>query len=284
MQDCVLIDEHRSFGGLQQRFRHFSVATSCEMTFSVYTPAKADAGEKVPALLWLSGLTCTDENFVQKACAQRCASELGLMIIAPDTSPRGDKVPDDPDGAWDFGLGAGFYVNATQAPWSEHYQMFYYVNRELLQILEKNFPWNGKISVSGHSMGGHGALISALKLPDQYCSVSAFSPIVNPSQTPWGQKAFTHYLGDKREDWVEYDSCELVKSKGLKIPCFIDQGSDDDFLEKELKTENLLAVIKGGSDQIKINFRKGYDHSYFFIASFIDEHLRFHYEHLRDEQ
>jgi S-formylglutathione hydrolase len=225
-------------------------------------------------LYWLSGLTCTDENFVQKAGAQRIAAELGMAIVCPDTSPRGGNVAND-DG-YDLGQGAGFYVNATQAPWSEHYQMYDYVVGELPDLVEANFPVTEQRAISGHSMGGHGALTIALKNPERYSSVSAFSPIVNPIECPWGKKALTAYLGENVGEWQAYDTCELIQKSTQHLPMLIEQGLADNFLVEQLKPENLVSAAKKAGYSVILNQHEGYDHSYFFIASFIEEHLRFH--------
>jgi S-formylglutathione hydrolase len=283
MSTIEKVAENKMFGGQQCRFRHHSESTQCDMTFSVYLPPVLQKSEeKVPAVLWLSGLTCTDENFVQKAGAQRVAAELGLMLVAPDTSPRGEGVPDDPDGNWDFGLGAGFYVNATQAPYAQHYRMFDYVNEELPALLAKHFPWNGKLAISGHSMGGHGALISAAHFPDRFSSVSAFAPICSPVACPWGEKAFSRYLGADQTQWERYDACKLILNKGLNLPTLVDQGLADDFLPDQLRIDQ-LKIAASGHDNVQIREHRGYDHSYFFIASFIEEHLRFHAQHWQDQ-
>jgi S-formylglutathione hydrolase len=251
------------------------------MNFSVYLPPAADQ-ERVPVIYWLSGLTCTDENFVQKAGAQRYAAEHGVAIIAPDTSPRGDAVPDDADGAWDFGLGAGFYLNATQTPWNTHYQMYDYITQELPVLIAEHFPVDqDRSAIMGHSMGGHGALTIALKNPTQYRSVSAFSPIVAPTQCPWGEKAFSHYLGDNRESWQAYDSCELIRRGAEALPMLVDQGESDDFLSEQLKTELLEQACAETDYAATIRRQPGYDHSYFFIASFIGSHIAFHARALR---
>ncbi len=279
-----LLSETKMFGGQQQRYTHHSRLNHCDMTFSVYLPPQAE-NHKVPVLYWLSGLTCNDENFVIKAGAQRYAAEYGIAIVTPDTSPRGEGVPDDPDGAWDFGLGAGFYLNATQAPWSTHYQMYDYITRELVALIENNFPVSDKKSISGHSMGGHGALSIALKNPQSYCSVSAFSPIVNPIACPWGKKAFSNYLGADEKAWQQYDTCCLIEasshSESRHLPMLIDQGSDDDFLQEQLLTTNLQDVCSKHNYPVTINMNNGYDHSYFFIASFIGNHIKFHARELQ---
>jgi S-formylglutathione hydrolase len=208
------ISSNKSYGGWNQQFSHFSKVLSCQMRFAIYLPPQATPDNKVPVLYWLSGLTCTDENFMHKAGAQRMAAELGIAIVAPDTSPRGEGVPDDPDAAYDFGLGAGFYVNATDARWSKHYQMYDYVVDELPNLVESSFPINDRRSVSGHSMGGHGALVVALRNPDRYTSASAFSPINNPMDCPWGQKAFSQYLGEDRDAWRQYDASKIMQPGG----------------------------------------------------------------------
>lgn len=251
------------------------------MVFSVFLPPQASETQ-VPAVYYLSGLTCTDENFVSKAGAQRRAAELGLAIVAPDTSPRGDGVPDDSEGAWDFGLGAGFYVNATQAPWSEHYHMYDYVVDELPNVVNQELPVaTERTSIMGHSMGGHGALTIALKNPGRFCSVSAFSPIVAPSECPWGEKAFGHYLGPDRETWLAHDSCHLMRHCTDRTPMLVDQGDADNFLEEQLTPEKLVLVAEETGYPLELRMQPGYDHSYFFIASFMDDHLNFHAKHLK---
>ncbi|MEM9256441.1 MAG: S-formylglutathione hydrolase [Pseudomonadota bacterium] len=274
------IAENRCFGGRQLRFRHRSSALNCQMQFSVYLPAAAEAGP-VPALYWLSGLTCTDENFVTKAGAQQFAARAGIAVIAPDTSPRGDGVPDDPEGAYDFGLGAGFYVNATRSPWSEHYHMYDYVVDELPALVQTALPVDAeRLSISGHSMGGHGALTIALKQPLKYRSVSAFAPICSPMHCPWGEKALGNYLGTDRDAWRLHDATELVRSAQRRLPILIDQGTADDFLQDQLKPERLQSASEAADYPISIRMQPGYDHSYFFIASFIGEHMDFHRHHL----
>lgn len=271
-----LVSKNKSFGGWVKRFGHRSDVLDCDMVFGAYLPPQAADGP-VPALWWLSGLTCTDENFMQKAGAQRLASELGLAIICPDTSPRGTNLPGEHDD-WDFGSGAGFYVNATQAPWSKHYHMYDYVTQELPAVAEAVLPLDGRRSVSGHSMGGHGALICALREPELWHSVSAFSPICHPSDCQWGIKAFTHYLGEDRNDWAAWDATQLVTQvpADRQLPILIDQGADDDFLGDQLKPGSLEQACICTHHPLEINLRKGYDHSYFFVASFIDNHLRHH--------
>ena len=270
-----LIASNKSFGGWHKRYRHRSSATGTDMIFAIYLPPAAETGP-VPVLYWLSGLTCTDENFMQKAGAQRMAAELGIAIVAPDTSPRGEGVPDDPEGAYDFGLGAGFYVNATQAPYNRHYHMYDYVTQELPTLIEQHFPVTDKRSISGHSMGGHGALICALKNPGRYLSVSAFSPIVSPSDCPWGQKALGNYLGDNRDTWAEWDTCKLIPNAPERLPLLVDQGGEDGFLAEQLLTERLVEAAKAADHPATIRMQAGYDHSYFFIATFIEDHLRHH--------
>jgi len=277
---------NKCFGGEQLRYQHTSSSLSCEMTFSIYLPhqvtALADSSAiKLPVLYWLSGLTCNDENFVQKAGAQRVASELGLVIVTPDTSPRGEGVPDDEEAAYDLGLGAGFYLNASNTPWNKNYRMYDYITAELPALIEEHFPVDGsRQSISGHSMGGHGALTIGLKNPEKYKSVSAFAPIVSPINCPWGIKAFENYLGEDRQTWEEYDAVSLIKNGSMRIPSLVDQGSADQFLEEQLKPQLLINACSDSGLAIEYNLRDGYDHSYFFIASFIEEHLHFHAKHL----
>lgn len=270
----------KMFGGRQLRFKHYSETLSCDMHFSVYLPPES-TGKNVPVLYWLSGLTCTDENFVTKAGAQQYAAKYGVAIVAPDTSPRGDDVPDDPDGSYDFGLGAGFYVNATQSPWSKHYRMYDYIVDELPALVTTNFAVDReRASIFGHSMGGHGALTIALKNPEKFRSVSAFSPICSPSRCPWGQKALGSYLGDESEAWVEYDTCGLIAKSEGHLPILVDQGGADEFLKEQLQTDLLLKASIENDYPLDIRIQAGYDHSYFFIASFIEDHIRFHRQHL----
>jgi len=274
------IGENRCFGGRQLRFTHPSQTLNCDMNFSVYLPPAAEQ-DKVPVLYWLSGLTCTDENFVTKAGAQQYAARHGVAIVAPDTSPRGEGVPDDPEGAYDFGLGAGFYVNAVQEPWAEHYRMYDYVLTELPALVADNLPVNGdRAGIFGHSMGGHGALTIALKNPQNYRSVSAFSPICSPLNCPWGEKALGRYIGGDREAWKQYDSTELIRIAQQRLPMLVDQGGADDFLQEQLKTELLQQASDEADYPITVRMQPGYDHSYFFISSFIGEHIDFHMQHL----
>lgn len=272
------ISSNKVYGGLNEQHTHFSEVLDCQMRFSIFLPPGASQNEKVPALYWLSGLTCTDENFIHKAGAQRTASALGIALVVPDTSPRGEGVPDDPDGDYDFGLGAGFYVNATQEPWLNHYQMYDYVVKELPGLMESTFPINDRRSISGHSMGGHGALVIALRNPQEYLSVSAFSPICNPISCAWGEKAFSNYLGEDRLAWRQYDATELMKTSDSRLPILIDQGDADEFLTEQLKPGNLEAIAKERNLRYEYRLQAGYDHSYFFISSFIEDHLRFHAE------
>ncbi|WP_250454648.1 S-formylglutathione hydrolase [Caballeronia sp. ATUFL_M2_KS44] len=273
------IEQHASYGGRQEVWKHASSTLGCEMKFGLYLPDAALRGEKCPVLYWLSGLTCTEQNFVTKAGAQRYAAEHGLIIVAPDTSPRGDDVPDDP--AYDIGKGAGFYVNASQEPWATHYRMYDYVVDELPALVEAEFPASQARAISGHSMGGHGALTIALRNPGRYRSVSAFSPIVAPTQVPWGQKAFSAYLGEDREAWKQYDTVELLKNSVERLPLLVDQGEADEFLEGQLQPQLLRAACEAADHPLQLNLRPGYDHSYYFISSFIGEHIAYHAEALR---
>ena len=284
------LSENKCFSGSQLRFEHVSEVLHCNMTFSIFVPPQAELSP-VPVLYWLSGLTCTDENFVTKAGAQQYAAELGIAIVCPDTSPRGDAVPDDVAGAYDFGLGAGFYVNATNEPWSKHYQMYDYVVKELPTLINGSFPvLNNRVSISGHSMGGHGALTIALRNPGRFRSVSAFSPICSPINCPWGQKALTGYLGGSGNEahklWSTHDAVSLLKRSSDQVkkslPVLVDQGSEDNFLREQLNTQMLIDVAEETGYPAQIRFQKGYDHSYFFIASFIGEHMQFHAKHLFD--
>lgn len=276
-----LIESIKEFGGYLNRYTHDSAVCQCEMTFSVYLPPQATT-QSVPALYWLSGLTCTDDNVRTKAGAQRYAAESGLALIMPDTSPRGDNVPDEPE-RYDLGKGAGFYVNATQAPWDEHYQMYDYVTRELPELLEANLPLiAGKKSISGHSMGGHGALICALKNPGAYQSVSAFSPICHPIECAWGQGCFTAYLGEDQTTWQAYDAVALIEAGASLTDILVDQGTDDEFLTAgQLLPETLETACQNAGIPLQLRRQPGYDHSYHFIASFIGEHMAYHAKALR---
>jgi len=278
-----------SFGGSQLRYRHRSEVLDCDMNFSIYLPPQANVAP-VPVLYWLSGLTCTDENFVNKAGAQRYAAENGIAIVCPDTSPRGESVADDSEGAYDFGLGAGFYVNATATPWAQNYRMYDYVVDELPALVNSIFPVDGeKMSISGHSMGGHGALTIALKNSTRYQSVSAFAPICSPINCLWGQKALSGYLGsrptDESDSWSQYDTVELVKSADselkVSMPVLIDQGEADNFLVEQLNTQLLIDTAKQANFPMQVRFQPGYDHSYFFIATLIEEHIVFHAKFLQ---
>ncbi|MBB1477669.1 S-formylglutathione hydrolase [Shewanella sp. SG41-3] len=273
------ISSTKAFGGWHKQYSHHSSTLNCAMRFAIYLPPQAES-QPVPVLYWLSGLTCTDENFMQKAGAQRIAAELGMAIVAPDTSPRGEGVADDPDGAYDFGLGAGFYLNATKPPFSQHYQMYDYVVNELPALIEAHFPVTEQRSISGHSMGGHGALTIALKNPHRYNSLSAFSPICHPMDCPWGIKAFRGYLGDDQQQWQQYDSCELMAKSQQFVPALVDQGSKDNFLDEQLKPQILVQAAKNKGYPLELRMQPGYDHSYYFIATFIEDHLRFHAKHL----
>lgn len=274
------VAESRSFGGRQLRFQHRSEVLDCTMHYSLYLPLQAEE-QPVPLLTWLSGLTCTDENFVHKAGAQRAAAQHGVAILAPDTSPRGEGVPDDPDGAWDFGLGAGFYVNATQAPWRDHYRMYDYVVEELPALLAQEQALDmDRQAIFGHSMGGHGALTVALRNPDRFRSVSAFSPICSPMRCPWGEKALSNYLGSDRSTWEAHDTTVLVGRADRHLPMLVDQGDADGFLEQQLRTPLLETACAEAGYAADIRMQPGYDHSYYFIASFIDDHIAFHARHV----
>lgn len=268
------------FEGWQETWAHESEACDCTMRFALYLPPQAGPGP-VPAVYWLSGLTCTEENFMTKAGAQRYAAELGLALVAPDTSPRGPHVPDDEE-AWDLGTGAGFYLNATREPWSQNYRMFDYVTDELPRLLERRFGLDPELrSVSGHSMGGHGALIAALRNPGHYRSVSAFAPVCAPSRCPWGVKAFSTYLGGDRESWSEWDACALLEQARTEQPLLVDQGDADEFLQEQLKPELLEAAAAARGWPLTLRMRPGYGHGYEFVATFIGEHLRYHAGRLR---
>ena len=274
------VSRNKCFGGVLGVYSHESRETACLMRFGVFLPPHAEA-QAVPVLYWLSGLTCTEENFIVKAGAQRVAAELGLAIVVPDTSPRGLKIPGEADN-YDFGLGAGFYVDAVQAPWSSGYRMYSYVARELPGLVESEFPVDpARTGIFGHSMGGHGALTIALKNPGTYKSVSAFAPICSAMRCPWGEKALTGYLGSDRALWPDYDASALVESRGWKGPTLlVDQGTSDQFLESQLKPALLREACRRAGVSLDLRLQEGYDHSYFFIASFIEDHLRFHARNL----
>ncbi|GAA4902541.1 S-formylglutathione hydrolase [Ferrimonas pelagia] len=278
MPKIEMLSANKSFGGWHKQYQHQSTALDGTARFAIYLPPQASANHKVPVLYWLSGLTCTDENFMQKAGAQRIAAELGIAIVAPDTSPRGEQVADDP--GYDLGQGAGFYVNATQAPWHKHYRMYDYVLDELPSLIEATFPVSAQRAISGHSMGGHGALVLALRNPERYRSVSAFSPISNPVNVPWGRKAFAAYLGTQTADWAQYDASLLMQQAQQRVPALVDQGKADPFLSEQLIPAALSDAARASDYPLQLNLHEGYDHSYYFIASFIEQHLRFHAEHL----
>ncbi len=267
--------EHSAFGGVQGFYQHPSAACAGPMRFSVYLP-EAARSRSVPAVYYLTGLTCTEETFPIKAGAQRVAAELGLALVACDTSPRAARFPGD-DADWDFGQGAGFYLDATEAPWSSAYRMYTYVTEELPLVVEARFAIDpSRRSVFGHSMGGHGALMIALRNPSRYRSVSAFAPITAPSDVPWGQKAFSRYLGSDRAAWAQYDTVRLLETRRFDGTLLVDQGSRDQFLERELKPERLRAACEASGQALDLRLRDGYDHSYYFIQTFIEDHLRHH--------
>lgn len=269
-----IVTQNKVCGGWLKRYRHSSAVLSCDMVFAIYLPPQAEE-QPVPVLYWLSGLECTDENFMQKAGAQRLAAELGMAIVCPDTSPRGTNLPGEHD-SWDLGSSASFYVDATQQPWAEHYQMYSYVTQELPALIETAFPVTDKKAISGHSMGGHGALICALKNPNTYTSVSAFAPISNPADCPWGNKAFSHYLGNEKESWSQFDACHLIEKTNNPISILVDQGSADKFLSEQLKPDALANACKDNNIPLTLRMQPGYDHSYFFVTSFIEDHLHYH--------
>jgi S-formylglutathione hydrolase len=275
-----VVSQSRSFGGTQFVYRHASHETGTPMRLAAFVPPQAN-GSKVPVVWFLSGLTCTEENFTVKAGAQRMASELGLILIAPDTSPRGEGVPDDAEGAYDFGLGAGFYVDATQEPWTRNYRMRSYIERELPALVAQNLPADmGRQGMTGHSMGGHGALTIALRNPGRFKAVSAFAPIASPMSCPWGEKALSNYIGSDRAAWRDYDACALIES-GARLPdLLVDQGTADSFLDSQLKPQLLEAACARAGQPLTLRMQEGYDHSYFFIATFIEDHLRWHAERL----
>lgn len=279
MATLKLVSSAKCFGGFQKVFEHVSEVLGCTMKFAIFLPSKSESA-KVPVLYWLSGLTCTEQNFITKAHAQGYAEQYGIAIVAPDTSPRGCNIEGEEE-SWDFGTGAGFYVDATQEKWKKNYNMYSYVTKELPALVGDNFPVLPlKMSISGHSMGGHGALICALKNPGKYKSVSAFAPICNPMNCPWGQKAFTGYLGEDREAWKKWDACELVR--GYPGPPFsnyimIDQGKEDSFLtQSQLLPENFVESCRGAGVQVLLRMQEGYDHSYYTIATFMEDHIKHH--------
>ncbi|XP_077987311.1 S-formylglutathione hydrolase-like isoform X2 [Glandiceps talaboti] len=273
---------NKMFGGLQKVFTHESSECKCKMTFGVYLPPQIES-EKCPVLYWLSGLTCTEQNFVTKAGAQRVAAEHGIVIVAPDTSPRGCKIEGEDD-SYDFGSGAGFYVDATEDKWKTNYRMYSYITKELPEIINSNFNVKpGVASIFGHSMGGHGALICTLKNPGKYKSVSAFAPICNPMECPWGQKAFNGYLGANQESWKEYDATQLVsKYNGPVLDILIDQGQGDNFYSgKQLLPENFVSACRDNKVPVVFRLQEGYDHSYYFIATYVEDHIKHHAKHLK---
>ncbi len=269
------IEQHASFGGRQEVWKHASDTLGCEMKVAVYLPERALRGEKCPVLYWLSGLTCTEQNFITKAGAQAHAARHGLIVVAPDTSPRGEAIAND--AAYDLGQGAGFYVNATQAPWAPHYRMQDYVAQALPALIERHFPASDARGIFGHSMGGHGALVTALRHPGRYRSVSAFSPIVAPTQVPWGQKALGAYLGPDREAWKDWDAVELVRAaRQERLPLLVDQGEADEFLAGQLQPQLLAAACQAAGHPLTLRMQPGYDHSYYFIATFLADHFAHH--------
>lgn len=267
------IERHAISGGWQDVYQHRSEVLDCDMKFAVYLPPQAANG-RLPVLYWLSGLTCSEQNFITKAGAQRHAAEHGVILVVPDTSPRGEDVADAE--GYDLGKGAGFYLNATEQPWARHYRMHDYVVHELPALIEANFPATDARAISGHSMGGHGALVLALRNPGHYRSVSAFSPIVAPSQVPWGEKAFTAYLGADRGAWAEWDATALVARADERLPLLVDQGDADEFLGAQLQPQRLQAACAEAGHPLELRMQPGYDHSYYFIASFIGEHIAHH--------
>ncbi|XP_028405447.1 S-formylglutathione hydrolase-like [Dendronephthya gigantea] len=277
MSDLTEVTSNKSFGGFQKVFNHKSKELECQMNFAIYIPPQANAG-KVPVLYWLSGLTCTEANFTAKAGCQRIASEHGIIIVAPDTSPRNCNI-DGEDDDWDFGTGAGFYVDATEEKWKKHYRMYSYITKELPALVNANFPvLEGQISIFGHSMGGHGALIAFIKNPGLYKSASAFGPICNPMNCPWGQKAFSGYLGSNKDSWKEYDATELMKTyKGPKPEILIDQGLGDNFYDaKQLLPENFKKVCEEVNYPLNLRMHEEYDHNYYFISTFLEDHVKHH--------
>jgi S-formylglutathione hydrolase len=277
------LSETGCFGGRIGFYRHHSTVNDCEMQFSVFVPPQA-RDRAVPVLTFLSGLTCTEENFMVKSGAQRIAAELGLMLVSPDTSPRGEGVPDDPDGDYDMGLAAGFYLNATQQPWSRNYHMYDYITEELPPIVFNNFPGDaGRHGLAGHSMGGHGALTIGLRNPAKYRSLSAFAPICTTLQSPWGKKALGYYLGEDTATWLDYDACEVARRSGDVTRydrILVDQGANDPYLVEQLKPELLQAACAESGLPLELRIHDGYDHGYYFISTFIEEHLSFHFERL----
>lgn len=275
-----LVSEARCFEGRQRTYSHASQACGCDMRFAVFLPPAAEHG-RVPAVYWLSGLTCTEENFSVKSGAQRYAAQLGLALIIPDTSPRGVDIPGQ-DEVINLGTGAGFYVDATQAPWSAHYRMYDYVSRELVEAVNSNLPVDPeRKSISGHSMGGHGALMVGVRNADAYRSISAFAPISSASRSPWGKEAFTAYLGEDESAWMPYDACAVIRSSPSRHELLVDQGASDPFREEQLRPGDLQAACESAGQPLQLREREGYDHGYFFVSTFIGEHLEFHHRALR---
>jgi S-formylglutathione hydrolase len=268
------IEHHASFAGRQEVWRHASATLGCDMKFGVYLPEAALRGQACPVLYWLSGLTCTEQNFITKAGAQQHAARHGLIVVAPDTSPRGDGIADDP--AYDLGQGAGFYVNATQPPWAPNYRMHDYVVEELPALVERHFAATDARGISGHSMGGHGALVAALRHPGRYRSVSAFAPIVAPSQVPWGAKALGAYLGPDRAAWKAWDAAALIAGASTRLPLLVDQGEADEFLATQLRPELLERACQAAGHPLTLRRQPGHDHSYYFIATFLEDHFAHH--------
>ena len=277
-----IVSENKSHGGRQLVVRHPSMSTSTDMTFSIFLPPQAKSGGKLPVVWYLSGLTCTHANVTEKGEYRAACAEHGLIFIAPDTSPRGPDVPTAPEGQWDFGLGAGFYVDASEEPWSHNYRMWSYVTDELPRLIEAEYPVDmHRQGISGHSMGGHGALTVALNHADRFRSVSAFAPIVAPSQVPWGQKALTGYLGEDRLNWSRHDAVSLIED-GARVPdLLVDVGEADPFIEKELRPELLERACEAAGIPLTLNIRPGYDHSYYFVSTFMADHLGWHAERLK---
>lgn len=271
-------EQHLVFGGSQEVWEHQSIVLSCPMRFAIYLPPQAK-DKKLPVLYWLSGLTCNEQNFITKAGFQRYAAEQGLIVVCPDTSPRGEDIANDE--AYDLGQGAGFYVNATEQPWAQHYRMYDYVLEELPVLIREHFPATEKQSICGHSMGGHGALVLALKNPEFYTSVSAFAPIVSPTQVPWGHKALGAYLGDDQAAWAQYDAVRLIENGARIRSLLVDQGLADNFYEEQLRTPLLEKACADAGIAADIRYHEGYDHSYYFISSFIAEHIVYHAERLQ---
>jgi S-formylglutathione hydrolase len=276
------VSENRSHGGAQGVYRHASISTATDMVFSVFVPDH-EAGTKLPVLWYLSGLTCTHANVMEKGEFRAACAREGIIFVAPDTSPRGEGVPDDPEGAYDFGLGAGFYVDATQPPFARHYHMRRYIEQELPALIAGQFPMAdmARQGITGHSMGGHGALTIALRNPDRFKSVSAFAPIVSPMNCPWGHKALGGYLGKDRKGWADYDACALIDAGARLSDLLVDQGEADNFLDEQLKTYLLREACERAGQPATIRMQPGYDHSYYFISTFMAEHVKWHAARLK---